>query len=105
MTQSHYFVAALLEKQSPTSRVVLEQAAGDLLNSQTIKLADNVFTNNSTVYIEAIPPQNSQGDLLNGREIRAAITLSLLFYDKKCYLRHDQSGEIEYLNQIKCKAI
>lgn len=105
MMQSQHFVTALLEKPSPATRVILERAAGNLLNSQTIKLADSAFTESATIIVEAIQVQNSQGQLLNGREIRAAITLSLLSNDKKCYLRHDQSGQIEYLGQIKCKAI
>ncbi len=42
---------ALLEQPSAENHLILESAVGDLLNSQPVKLADNVFLEKSTVSI------------------------------------------------------
>jgi hypothetical protein len=94
---------ALLEHSSPEIRIVLEQAVGSLMNSQPIKLADNVFTQKSTIIVESLQAKDSRGNMLDGREIRRADTVSLLVEDGKCYVRHDQSGHITLLINISCK--
>jgi hypothetical protein len=96
-------VPALLVQPSAQSRLILEKAIGDLLNSQPVKLADNVFTLKNTVIIEPNQPKDNQGRLLDGREIRQADTFTLLTEDGKCYLRHDQNGHIVLLGNISCK--
>jgi|TARA_B110000240_G_C13375848_1_gene400280 hypothetical protein len=103
-TQAESLIPAFLEHSSPKSRTVLEQAIGDLLNSQAIKLANNVFTKTNTVIIDRYQPKDSRGNLLDGREIRQADTVSLLTGDGKCYVKHDQSGNIKRVNSINCKA-
>ncbi len=95
---------ALLEQSSADTRLLLESTIGDLLNSQPVKLADNAFTEKSTVIIERSQPKDSRGNLLDGREIRPADTVTLLTEDGKCYLKHDQSGSIKLLDSISCKA-
>lgn len=96
-------VAALLEQPSSETRILLESVIGDLLNSKPIKLADNVFTQKSTVVIERNQPKNSRGNLLDGRERRSADTVSLLTEAGKCYLKHDQSGNIKRVGNIRCR--
>jgi hypothetical protein len=103
-TQPIHPVAALLEQPSTQSRLVLENAIGKLLNSHPIKLADNAFTLKSVVIIEPNQPQDSQGNLLDGRDTRQAETFSLLIADEECYLKHEQSGQIKQLSNIHCKA-
>lgn len=95
---------ALIEKPSVESRLILERAVGDLLNSQPPKLSSHVFTQRSTVIIERNQPKNSRGNLLDGREVRPADTISLLIEAQKCYLKHDQSGAIKPIINIKCRA-
>ena len=96
-------VEALLERPSTESRRILESAIGTLLSSQPVKLAETVFTVESTVIIEARQPKGSRGNLLDGREGRQADTVTLLTEDGKCYLKHDQSGNINLLVSINCK--
>jgi hypothetical protein len=96
-------VEALLERPSTESRRILESAIGTLLSSQPIKLAETVFTIESTVIIEARQPKDSRGNLLDGREGRQADTVTLLTEDGKCYLKHDQSGNIKLLVSINCQ--
>ena len=96
---------ALLEQPSADSRLLLEKAIGDLLNSRPIKLADNVFTKKNSVIIERGQPKNNLGRLLDGREIRPADSVSLYTKNGKCYLRHDQSNQIKLLGNIKCRVI
>jgi hypothetical protein len=103
-TQPSQPLEALLEHPSSESRLILEKSIGDLLNSQPVKLADSVFTKNSTVIIESRQPKNGSGNLLDGREIRQADTFVLLTEDGKCYLKHDQSGHTTLLEDISCKA-
>lgn len=103
-TQPLHPVEALLEQPSPQSRRILENAIGNLLNSQPVKLADNAFTLKSTVIIESNHPKDSQGNLLDGRDTRQADTFSLLIEDEECYLKHEQSGQIKQLSNIYCKA-
>lgn len=104
MTEQTKPVEALLEQPSAKSRRILEDAIGNLLNSQPVKLADSVFTVKSSIIIEATQPKDSHGNLLDGRENRQADTFSLLTENEKCYLKHDQSGHIKLLTDINCKA-
>jgi hypothetical protein len=83
---------------------LLENAIGDLLNSQPIKLADTVFTKKNTVIIQRKESKDPRGNLLNGREIRQTDTVSLFSEDGKCYLKHEQSGRTKFVNRISCKA-
>ena len=96
-------VDALIEQPSVQSRLILEKAIGNLLNSQPVKLADNIFTVKSTVIIEYNQSKDSQGRLLDGREIRQAETFSLLTEDGKCYVKHEKNGHIILLDKISCK--
>tara|TARA_R110002167_G_scaffold365840_1_gene591593 strand:- start:6670 stop:7050 length:381 start_codon:yes stop_codon:yes gene_type:complete len=98
-------IPALLVKPSAESRLALEHALGDLFNSQPIKLADTIFIHKSTVIIEPRQPKDSRANELDGRETRQANTVSLLIEDDKCYVRHDQSGQIRLVDGISCKAI
>ena len=102
-TQAEVLVPALLEHSSPKTRTVLEQAIGELMNSQAIKLANNVFTKTSTIVIDRHQPKDSRGNLLDGRDMRQADTVSLVTSDGECYVKHDQSGNIQLINSINCK--
>ena len=104
-TQSSPLVEALLEHPSAESRLILESAIGDLLNSQPIKLADNVFLEKSTVIIGYQQTVNSRGNLLDGREIRQADSVSLLTRSGKCYLKHNRSENIRLMGSISCRSI
>jgi hypothetical protein len=94
---------ALLIQSSTENRRIIENAIGDLLNSQPIKLADNVFTKQSIVIIERSQSKDHQGKVLTGREVRQADTFSLLSGDENCYVRHEQSGDIKLLVSIRCQ--
>jgi hypothetical protein len=94
---------ALLEQPSAENHLILESAVGDLLNSQPIKLADNVFLEKSTVIIEHHQPRNNRGTLLDGREMRQADTVSLLTKNGKCYVKHHQSENIKFVNNVSCR--
>ena len=96
---------ALLKYSSPEIRSILEQAIGSLMNSQPIKLADNVFTQNSTVIVERSQLSNNQTVLLHGRDIKPADTFSLLIKNSQCYLQHNQSGHIKVMSFLNCKPL
>lgn len=104
-TQPLPLVKALLEQPSVESRLILESAIGELLNSQPIKLADNVFLEKSTVIIGYQQPRNSRNNLLDGREIRQADSVSLLTRSGKCYLQHNRSENIKLMGNISCRSI
>jgi uncharacterized protein YrrD len=104
-TQPSPLVEALLEQPSVNSRLILESAIGELLNSQPIKLADNVFLEKSTVIIGYQQSRNSRNNLLNGREIRQADSVSLLTKSGKCYLKHNRSEDIKLIGNISCRSI
>jgi hypothetical protein len=96
---------ALLEYSSPEIRSVLEQAIGSLMNSQPIKLADNVFTQNSTVIVERDQLSNNRSILLDDRNINPADTFSLLIKNSQCFLQHNQSGNIKVMSLLSCKPL
>ena len=102
-TQAQESLPALLEYSSPEIRIALEQAIGSLMNSQPIKLADNVFTQNSTVIVDRSQHSNNQRILLDGRDIKPADTFSLLIKNSQCYLKHNQSGHIKMMSLLDCK--
>jgi hypothetical protein len=103
-TQPLHPIPALLVQPTVDSRLVLEHAIGDLFNSQPIKLASNVFIQKSTVIIDSHLAGHSRGNLLDGREMRQADTVSLLTEDGKCYIKHDQTGNIKFMKNINCLA-
>lgn len=103
-TEPTHPVAALIVQPSAQNRMKLEDAIGNLLNSQPVKLADNTFTTTSTIIIEPKQPSDSRGNLLDGRETRQADTVSLLIYNGKCFLRHDQGGKLLLIKGIECKS-
>ena len=103
-TQLSQPAPALIESPSADTRLLLESNIGQLLNSQPIKLSNNVFVQKSTVIIDRHQPKDSRGNLLDGREVRQADTVSLLIEDGKCYLKHEQSGNIRLVEGINCKA-
>jgi hypothetical protein len=94
---------ALLEQPSVKTRVLLENAVGDLFNSQPIKLTDNAFLEKSIIIIEHSKPKDNQGNLLDGREIREADTVSLLILNGECYVRHNQNWHIKLVPNVSCK--
>jgi hypothetical protein len=102
-TQAEPSAPALLVLSSSETRIILEQAIGDLMNSQAVKLADNVFIQKSTVIIDRRYPYDSRGNLLDGREVRQADTVTLLTEDAKCYVRHNQSGNIKLVESLRCQ--
>ena len=102
-TQAQESLPALLEYSSPEIRIALEQAIGSLMDSQPIKLADNVFTQNSTVIVERSQLSNNQTVLLHGRDIKPADTFSLFIKNSQCYLQHNQSGHIKMMSLLNCK--
>lgn len=97
-------VPALLTSQSPQDRVLIEKAIGTLMSSRPVKLAAHVFVNKSTVIIGPKQSTDNHGNLLNGRETRPVDTFTLLVKDELCYLRHNQSGNTQLVQSIKCKA-
>lgn len=104
-SQPYQPVQALLVQPSADSRLILEKAIGDLFNSQPIKLADNVFTQKSTIIIDPLLAKDSRGNVLDGREIRQADTVSLLIKNGKCYVRLNQSGHVKLLVNISCRPL
>jgi len=103
--QAQELQPALLEHSSPEVRIILEQAIGSLMNSQPIKLADNVFTQQSTVIVDRSQLGSNQRVLLHGREIKPADTFSLLIKNSQCYLQHNQSGHIKAMGLLSCKLL
>jgi hypothetical protein len=96
-------LTALLAHPSAKSRLLLESAVGDLFNSKPIKLADNVFLDKNIVIIEHSQPNDSRGNLLDGRELREADIASLVIFNGECYVRHNKSGYIKLVPNISCK--
>jgi hypothetical protein len=103
-TQPLEFLPAKLVQPSEDNRIVLEHAIGDLFNSQPIKLANSVFTQQSKVVIERRLAKDSRGNMLDVREIREADSVSLLTKNGQCYIRHDQTGNIKLVHNINCLA-
>jgi hypothetical protein len=97
-------IPALLVQPTEDNRIVLEHAIGDLFNSQPIKLANSVFTQQSKVVIERRLAEDSRGNMLDVREIREADSVSLLTKNGQCYIRHDQTGNIKLVHNINCLA-
>jgi len=104
-TQAQQPEPALLDAQSTKTREALEQTIGDLLNSQPVKLADNVFTIRSTVVIERLSSRDNQGIFLNERDLKSAESFTLLIKGKNCLLQHDQTKKMIKLGEIECRVL
>jgi len=104
ITQAQQPVNALLETQSTKTRVLLEQAIGNLLNSQPVKLADDVFTLSSTVIIERSHSIDGFGRLIDERDLKPIDSFTLLLQSNKCLLKHEQTNVVIQLLDIECIA-
>jgi len=99
--QAQQSVEALLEASSTTSRETLEKRIGNFYSSQPVKLADDVFTVSSTVFIERAKGNDSLPIIQ--RELPPVDSFTLLLQNNQCVLRHDQSKTILPLATIACK--
>lgn len=95
---------AVLNTSSSETVEAIQQAITSLTGMKNIKLADNVFSQKSTLIVERALHTDNQGRLLNGRSVEPADTFSLLVESGRCYLRHNQSDKIIELALVKCKA-
>ncbi|WP_299080315.1 hypothetical protein [uncultured Paraglaciecola sp.] len=102
-SQTPDYLPALLVQPNANTRIILETAIGQLLNSQPIKLANSVFTKQHTIMIER--QQTINGDISMGRGVDFADSVSLLTKSGKCYLQHVQSKRIEQVKGIGCQAL
>ena len=101
-TQSKTSIKALLASPSATVRENLEKSIGDFFNSQPVKLADRVFTTNSTVLVERY--QGDKAIPTTQRGLAPVDSFTLLLENNRCVLRHDQSQTLILLPKINCKA-
>ena len=95
---------ALLTNPSTEIRQILEQAMGNLMNSQPIKIADSAFTTKSMVLIERTSSLDSNKNLIIGRTLIESETFTLLKKGKQCFLKHNQSDIRIKLSLVECKA-
>ncbi len=98
---------AVLNEADIETRKAIQRAISELLNGQTIALADNVFSVKSMIIVERKQHRDSSGALIDGRQpLEPADSFTLLTDTKNsCFVRHDQSGKKVNLPGLKCKPV
>ncbi|WP_087505977.1 hypothetical protein [Neiella marina] len=94
---------ALVEMNSATKQT-LERAASELLFGRQLSFSSSAFTTNSKVLIDKKQARDSQGQLLNGRELQAeVIAFTLWKQNQQCWLQRDDTEARVVLNGVSCK--
>jgi len=95
-------VAARLINPSAATLQELQQDIQQLIGGEPVKLADNVFTESSKLYIEQQVLLDDRGLPLMGRHQQPVKIFSLLTDGSQCLLRHDASEQVVILQQVQC---
>lgn len=95
-------VAAKLTNPSAATLQELQQHIQQLIGGEPVKLADNVFTESSKLYIEQQVLLDDRGLPLMGRHQQPVKIFSLLTDGSLCLLRHDASEQVVILQQVQC---
>lgn len=89
-------VPALLVSPDATARSELQRALAELLNTDSVTLADDAFTRSSSLIIER--------SRLSGRETGTPEHFHLLLDDGGCFLVRQTTAESALLAHVECRA-
>ncbi len=95
---------ALIVDSSAASRMDLQSAVIRALGTADIALAPDALTTTSLLTIERTPARDSQGRLLNGRELGRPEQFTLVKSGERCVLIHAGSGMRIPLDSVRCRA-
>jgi hypothetical protein len=95
---------ALIVDSNAASRMELQSAVSKVLGTADITLAPDALTTTSLLTIERVPTRDSQGRLLNGRELGRPEQFTLVKSGERCVLIHAGSGMRIPLDSVRCRA-
>jgi hypothetical protein len=93
-----------LARATAESRAELERVISSALGGAPVTLADDALTSTSELTIERARPRDSQGRLINGRELGRPEHFRLLKVGTDCVLVHEASGQRFTLAHTTCVA-
>ncbi|MDC8829625.1 hypothetical protein [Alteromonas gilva] len=93
---------ARLASLTAAQKAQLEAHISQWFGGIAIKLADNAFTQSSTLTIERRAHTDSRGLPIEGRHDNPAFAFTLLKQGEACLLNNDNSGEQVELTDVEC---
>ncbi len=88
---------------SPQNSAVITNGLKNLLKLKTLVISENVFVKKSRLVIERREHSSLSGSLMNDRSSERPYIIFLKIDAHGCFLR-EQSGKIERLNNLVCRA-
>ncbi|WP_404341409.1 hypothetical protein [Pseudoalteromonas mariniglutinosa] len=82
---------------------VIAEAIASLLHSNSVQLADDVFTQSSTVTLDRLNHKDPLGNPIMGKQLNMPDRFELLINDQQCYVRHLDSKATQLLKGISCR--
>jgi hypothetical protein len=95
-------VDAVLVKPDPAVRAALSNAIKEALNGRDPTLSDDALTASSHLMIEPARPRDSNGRLLDGRDLRKPESFHLMKQGEDCVLIHDRTKKEFVLPGAQC---
>jgi hypothetical protein len=93
---------AVIVNPTVQSRAALVQAITDALDGVSVTLADDAFTNASTLTLERTARRDENGVRLQGRELGTPERFRLVKMAGQCVLIHERSGRRLVLTSTEC---
>ncbi|GGF78601.1 hypothetical protein [Alteromonas lipolytica] len=87
---------------STSQKQQLETVISDWFGGVKVTLADNAFTDSSSVSIERREHLDNQGNPIEGRHNNAVYSFSLLKQGQDCWLQNERTSQKVLLNGITC---
>lgn len=97
-------VPAVLSDVDEASRAALANAVTQALNGREVLLASDALTQSSRLVLDPARPKDTNGRLLQGREMRPPESFRLLKQGDECVLQHERTGRKYVLQQAHCAA-
>lgn len=96
---------ALIVEASEQSYADLVRAVSDALNAESITIAKDALTKDSTLFIERVPARDVSGQRLSGRDLDRPEQFRLFKRGAQCVLVHARTGERAVLEHTSCEAL
>jgi len=95
-------VPAVITHSTPQSRAELVRVVSRALDRETVTLADDALTADSTLIVERTRRRDAQGLPLDGRETGRPERFRLVQSGARCVLVHERSGRRWTLRSAVC---
>ena len=95
-------VPALLSDVDADAEVELHTAVTQLLNQETVLIAQDAFQYRSYITVERLTRKDSQGNRIQGRMLDMPEKIQLLLINGECILKRESNNDTVKLENVKC---